>query len=382
MDQIGPGIYLHVPFCLSKCRYCSFYSCTDAPTLIPPYLQAAGRAIERLGQQPPWDAQRFSTIFFGGGTPSLLPPSLLTGLLSQLRQRFAYVEGPEEISIEVNPATIDLHGLTALLDAGFNRLSIGIQCLDEQQLIQLGRPHNARQALTTFAAARKAGFTNISIDLMYGLPGQTPEQWNHDLDRVLALAPEHLSIYELTMEPGTPMAKSVQQGRLALPDEEAVLEMMARTRETTAAGGWEQYEISNFARPGHRCRHNLNYWHNGTYLGIGPAAVSAWEGTRWHTPADLQGFITQVMRDGSPPVEVETLDREAYFRETVMIGLRLTAGIDLEALHHRFGIDAVVYYGATLDRLCRQGLLVCEHDRLRLSTRGLPLANRVMAELV
>ena len=382
MDNIGPGIYLHVPFCLSKCNYCSFYSCTATDSLIRQYHGAVIKRLPTLHQLAPWKGLPFSTIFFGGGTPSILPVELLADLVSRIQKSFSFTDDQTEISIEVNPATINQRGLTKLRQAGFNRLSIGFQSLDDQQLKRIGRPHSAGDALETYAAARKAGFTNISIDLMYGLLAQTPEQWSKILDQAMELEPDHISMYELTLEPGTPLAIAVDKGALSLPDEDAVMEMMESTRKAICHSPFKRYEISNYARPGYRCRHNLNYWNNGSYLGIGPGAVSAFEGKRWSTKQDLAQFVDIVNVPEATEGEIEVLDHEAYFRETVMIGLRLTEGIDLKKLHDRFNIDPMLYYGKTLTHLLEQKLLKLDGQKLCLTHHGFALANTVMAELV
>lgn len=382
MDKTGPGVYLHVPFCLSKCSYCSFYSCTATDTGIRQYHAAVLKRLNTLRHHAPWKSLTFTTIFFGGGTPSIIPVPLLAELLARIKESFSITSDQAEISIEVNPATIDQEGLGKLRHAGFNRLSIGFQSLDDQQLKRIGRPHSANDALETYVTARKAGFSNISIDLMYGLPDQTPEQWKKILGQTMELKPEHISMYELTLEPGTPLASAVDRGEISLPDEDAVMEMMEITRETISHSPFKRYEISNYARPGFRCRHNLNYWNNGSYLGIGPGAVSAFEGKRWSTREDLAQFLDATKTPRSIEGEEEVLNHEAYFRETVVIGLRLTDGIDLKKLHDRFSIDPMTYYDKTLTHLIAQKLLKLEGWNLSLTKHGLALANTVMAELV
>ena len=382
MDKIGPGIYLHIPFCLSKCSYCSFYSCTATDTSIRQYHAAVLKRLTTLQHHAPWKELTFTTIFFGGGTPSILPVPLLTDLVTRIQNTFSLTCDQPEISIEVNPATIGQEGLAKLRQAGFNRLSIGFQSLDDLQLKRIGRPHCADEAVKTYVAAKKAGFTNISIDLMYGLPDQTPKQWSEILDQALLLKPDHISMYELTLEPGTPLASAVDKGEISLPNEDAVMEMMATTRKTISHTPLKRYEISNYARPGYRCRHNLNYWDNGSYLGIGPGAVSAFAGKRWSTREDLAHFLAAAPPAESTEGETEVLDHEAYFRETVVIGLRLTEGINLKKLHDRFNIDPILYYGQTLTNLLEQKLLKLNDNKLCLTQHGLALANTVMAELV
>lgn len=376
------GLYLHIPFCRSKCQYCSFFSFTPQPGEREALVTALHQQIIQVADLPEVRELGFASLFFGGGTPSLLPAEVLAELLVLCRRLFAWSAEEPEISIEVNPGTIDGQGLAALRRAGFNRLSIGVQSLDDAELRRLGRIHSRDQALTTITAARDAGFANLSCDLMYGLPGQTADSWVRTLEEILACAPQHLSLYELTAEEGTPLWDQVQHHQGILPPEDTVLEMMAMTEALVDQGGWPRYEISNYALPGYQCRHNHNYWHNGLYLGLGPGAVSALGGERRAAVADLAQYCRRVGRGETVWDEVERLEVEATFRETVVMGLRMTAGVSLATLKQRFGIELLAYYGSVLPRLFGQGVLVLEEDRLRLSGRGLAVANRVMAELV
>jgi oxygen-independent coproporphyrinogen-3 oxidase len=376
------GIYLHVPFCRSKCHYCSFFSFVPQPGEPQALVAALGQQIHQTANLPEIQELGFSTLFVGGGTPSMLPAEVLADLLALCRRSFPWSTAEPEISIEVNPGTIDKKGLAQLRRAGFNRLSIGIQSLDDNELRRLGRIHSREQALATVAAAQQAGFANISCDLMYGLPGQSPASWDRTLTEILAHGPQHLSLYELTVEEGTPLWDQVAQNQGILPPEEEVLAIMATTRDRVDQGGLPRYEISNYAVFGRQCRHNLNYWHNGLYLGLGPGAVSSVGGERRSGVADL-GRYCQLVSQGQPVwTEVERLEPEAAFRETVVMGLRMTAGLSLAALKQRFDIDLPTYYGAIFSRLVDQGLLRWQGDTIRLSSRGCALANRVMAELV
>lgn len=376
------GLYLHIPFCHRKCRYCSFYSFTPQPGETEALVAALHQQIEQTAHLPEVQELAFATLFFGGGTPSLLPVEVLAELLAHCRRSFHWSGEEVEISIEVNPGTIDGQGLAALRRAGFNRLSIGIQSLGDDELKRLGRIHDRAQALECIRAARQAGFANLSGDLMYGLPGQTPASWQRTLEELLACAPQHLSLYELTVEEGTPLRDAVAGNPALLPHEEAVLEMMAITQHLVDGGGWPRYEISNYARPGCQCHHNVNCWHNGSYLGLGPGAVSGLRGERRAALADLHQYAQRVGSGQSVWEEVERLEPEAAFRETVVMGLRMTAGVSVAELRQRFAIDLPSYYGAVFTRLVDQALLIHAGDRIRLSSRGLALANRVMAELV
>lgn len=376
------GLYLHVPFCLRKCPYCSFFSVPAGPEKVVRYCQALLRQIDVLAAANWSGGQPFSTIFFGGGTPSILPAADLAAFLHACRAKFPLATNEIETSIEVNPATVGETELQQLRQAGFNRLSVGVQSLDDAGLQVLGRPHNAAEARAVVVAARQAGFANLNLDLMFGLPGQTTAGWQRTLQAAIGLGPEHLAIYELTIEEDTPFAALREQGRLALPSEDEVLAMMVITAEETARAGFARYEISNYARPGRECRHNLNYWHNGSYLGLGAGAVSCLDGRRLAAVQDIEQYCRSIESGQEPWSEVEELNPEARFRETVIMGLRLTAGISLADLERRFGVNALNYYGPTLRRLAEQDLVAIDGDNLRLTARGLPLANQVMALLV
>lgn len=374
------GLYLHVPFCLRKCPYCAFFSVAAGPGLMRRYAAAL---ILQLGRMAAGAAGRrpAATVFFGGGTPSLLPARELAGLLRECRARFR-VAADSEISIEVNPATVAAADLQLLRRAGFNRLSVGVQSFADGELARIGRPHTAAAARAVIRAAREAGFDNINIDLMFGLPAQTAADFRETLRAALDLAPEHLAVYELTVEEGTPFVGLAARGRLDLPPEEAVLEMMAATDEETGRAGMRRYEISNYARPGRECRHNINYWRNGVYVGLGAGAVSHIEGRRCAAVRDVEEYCRRVEAGLEPWDEVEELDPEARFRETVIMGLRMTAGVSVGGLERRFGLNPASYYGPTLRHLAEQELIIVEEGFLRLTALGLRVANRVMADLV
>lgn len=381
-SELTLGLYLHIPFCLRKCPYCSFVSGPVDRDLMHRYARALQSRIRRMAN-PEWtEGRQITTLFFGGGTPSILPAAVLADILRECRKYFALTGKDTECSIEVNPATINKADLQELVRCGFNRISLGVQSFDDTELQQLGRPHNAADAEAVLQNARRAGFDNISIDLMYGLPGQTVSDWRRSLETALEFRPEHLSMYELTIEEGTPYAQLQDQGKLILPAENEVLKMMDLTAELTGRAGFHRYEISNYARPGRECRHNINYWRNGSYLGLGAAAVSFLGGRRYSAVADTAAYCARVEAGREPWSEVEELGREPGFRETVIMGLRMTRGVVLSDLEQRFGLDPVSYYGRTLQMLEENGLLVREGNSLRLTDRGLNLANRVMAELV
>ncbi len=376
------GLYLHVPFCLKKCSYCSFYSFAPQAEDIRRYIKAVRLQMRQLSEDAEIQTLSFASVFFGGGTPSTLPVEVLAELLAACRDLFPFAPDSPEITIEVNPGTIDAPGLQQLRRAGFNRLSIGIQSLDDRELRQLGRIHTSAEALATIKAARSAGFDNLSFDLMYGLPGQSASVWQKTLERALALNPVHLSLYELTVEEGTPFFQQVRQGHLTLPVEDTVLAMMAAIDTAISASPLVRYEISNYAVLDRQCRHNLNYWDNGQYLGLGPGAVSTFGGQRRAAVADLAAYCGRLAEGLDVWGEVEQLDKETTFRETVIMGLRLLTGVSIAELRQRFGIDLPAYYGTTLDPLLDQQLVAIRAGRLVLTPKGLPLANQVMAHLV
>lgn len=375
------GLYLHVPFCQRKCPYCGFSSRPPRDGDFACYFKAVLAQLHTVARLPEIRELRFATVFFGGGTPSLLPAGMLASLLHACTAALNCA-ADREISVEVNPGTIGAPALLALRKAGFNRLSVGVQSFCDAELRRLGRIHSAAEAGKAVAMARAAGFANISLDLMYGLPGQRAADWQHSLEAALALEPQHLALYELTPEAGTSLAAALERGAIRLPEEDEVLAMMAVTRRLMAGAALARYEISNYARPGLQCRHNLNYWENGFYLGLGPGAVSAFGGGRFAIPPGLARYRERAA-SGQPAWDAgERLDREAAFRETVIMGLRLIRGVSAAALQRRFALDLRHYYGPVLERLLAQKLVVWHGDLLALSDSGLLLANQVMAELV
>ena len=376
------GVYIHIPFCLQKCGYCSFYSVAGHRQWFDRLVAAMQEQIRHAGRENQLAGRKVASIFFGGGTPTVLEPDQLALLLASCRQGLACEEHGLEISVEANPATIDQNGFNILTRAGFNRVSLGVQSLDDRELVAIGRLHNGKQALAACDQARKAGCENLSLDLMYGLPGQSIRSWQRTLRQALEVEADHFSVYELTLEQGTPLAKQAERGDLHFPGEEEVLEMLAICNDLLEGKNLRRYEISNYARSGHWCRHNINYWHNGDYLGFGPGAVSCLAGKRQAVIADVTEYCHRAGQGRSVVADQEELPHEVRFRETVIMGLRMVNGISLDELENRFGINAVDYYGQVFDRLREQKLLEIYHGYLRLTRQGFLLANWVMAELV
>jgi len=370
-------LYLHIPFCRSKCFYCSFNSYPGQEHLHHRYSRALRDEIRTIGTSHPLDS-----LFIGGGTPTVLETSLLIDLLEKCADRFGF-SGAAEISIEANPETVDSAMLRELRAAGFNRISLGVQSFEDEELEKLGRIHSAAAAQAAVTDAFRAGFDNVSVDLMYGLPGQSPASWQRTLDHALELGPPHLSIYQLTIEADTGFSRMVDDGLLEMPDEEAVLAMDEMTSDRCQRAGLQHYEISNFARPGYTCRHNLNYWYNEAYLACGAGAVSYLDSAREVRVRNPEAYCRVVEQGEDIIIEREKLALPEAFKETVVMGLRLIEGIAEQRLQQRFGIRlSDVYEEAELEKLIVQQLINYDGSRLILTERGRRFANQVMAELV
>ncbi len=375
------SLYIHIPFCLSKCPYCAFSSFPiNDQLLFDRYTDALVRQIIRENI----DKESLQTVFFGGGTPSTLSISNFEKILGAILQRTNNSQNSQriEISVEVNPKTVSYDTLRLLKALGVNRLSIGVQSFNDKELKLLSRPYCTGDVKDVLDAVFKVGFTNVSIDLMYGLPFQTVGSWENTLTEALGYPVHHLSMYQLTIEPDSPFETAVKNKKLVLPSEEEIEALDVLTVDAAAKAGFERYEISNYCKPGYQCRHNLTYWTNTSYYGVGAGAVSYLDGVRAWNVTDPHAYIARVNQDMSVISDSETLDVEARMRETVIMGLRLTQGVSIPGLNERFGIDCVSYYGNDLNRLINSGFLIIDSDFLRLTSKGLPLANSVMAELV
>ena len=375
------GLYLHLPFCARKCAYCAFYSLPLAgfPSLgktVARFFQALEKELAAL---PPDFAP--DTIYIGGGTPTALDAAQLGELLALVRRRIR-CGAVREWTVEANPGTLDADKAAVLLRGGVNRISLGVQSLDDDALRRIGRIHSAAEARAGFDLLRAAGFDNVSVDLMYALPGETTAQVLADVRGLLAWEPEHISTYALAIEPGTPLAEQQTRGLVAeVPDEEQAEQYYEIRRELLAAG-FEHYEISNFARPGRACRHNLNYWRGGDYHACGPAAHAHSAGCRSSNVEALEEYCRRLEQGAAPLDFSETLAPEAKARETLIIWLRLLDGVDLAAFRLQTGFDALALGGVALEQLVVQGLLVVADGRLRLTEQALFVSNRVFAELV
>lgn len=373
------GLYVHIPFCIRKCYYCDFNSFRlrgpERDHFLDLLEQEADRWAARLeaaGGVPVLD-----TLYVGGGTPTTLEAGQLARLFGALRQRFPLAP-QAEITVEANPGTLTLEKLAALREAGVNRLSLGAQVFDDGLLRRLGREHDTAAIETSVALAREAGIPSLNLDLIFALPGQDLRGWRATLQRALALEPDHLSCYSLIIEEGTPFYRWHQMGRLPRPDEEEELAMYQAAIEAAEGAGLAQYEISNFARPGHQSRHNLIYWRNQPYLGLGPGAHSWWEGVRRANLGPLPAYEAALQAGRLPLEREEPISRALEMDETMFLGLRLTReGVDRAAFRARFGTEPEAVYGLAIDRLVRLGLLEADAHRIRLTRQGVPVANQV-----
>ncbi len=371
------GIYIHFPFCLTKCEYCDFYSLSGQEELIPRFVTALEKEIRGWpGDKAAWI---FDTIFFGGGTPSLLTPEQLQSILISLKEKFE-LTGINEISLEANPGTITEEKLAAFREIGINRLSIGVQSFDDTNLEFLTRIHTAEEARSALKAARSAGFENLSCDLIYGLPGQTWDQWQTDLDAALSYGVEHLSCYTLTVEDGTGLAARVMAGEVTLPADSGVADFIGWTADHLSKNGLTRYEISNFARPGRECRHNLHYWRIEPYLGFGPSAHGFDGGRRWWNHADLPDYLRALDRGLSPVRESQSSTSTHRTNEMIGFGLRLAGGVDLRSIPED-RLPALENH-LTKALVKWNGKLVRKGDRLSLSAAGFLFADEIAVDLM
>ena len=372
------GIYIHVPFCRSKCQYCDFYSVTEKDDrLMESFLDAICDHIRETGPQAP--GHRVDTIYFGGGTPSFFGADGMAAILSVIRRSFD-VAMDAEITFEANPDSVSPRLLRKLKSEGFNRVSLGIQCDDDDILAKIGRPHNYEQAVSAVQKIRKAGFKNLSLDLIYGLPGQTLESWQRTLRNVLELKPEHISCYGLKVEEGTPLYAC--QEFMNLPDDDAQADMYLATVEILRAKGYRQYEISNFCKRNHESKHNVKYWTGGEYLGFGPDASSDFAGKRFKIIRDLRGYIDGIRDGGQVLEEIQTVAKRERAGEYLMMGLRTTQGISGEEYEKLFLLPFAPIAEAL--EACRQRghALTGDGGRWRLTPEGFLLSNSIISDLL
>lgn len=418
-------LYIHIPFCVRKCNYCDFLSFPAGKEIVERYIRALEEEIRRTGEavygqngrpgetvygqngrpgekvysqngRPeeavygragggktevrPGSAPKISTVFVGGGTPSVLEPEQIRSLFSCLRESFL-LEADAEISMEANPGTLNREKLSACREAGINRLSLGLQSADDGLLQTLGRIHTWEQFLYNYQDARQAGFRNINIDLMSSLPGQSLENYVKTLETVTALEPEHISSYSLILEEGTPFFAS-EEIRRQLPDENTDREMYEKTKEILHEKGYERYEISNYAKPGFACRHNLGYWDEVPYLGLGLGASSYYKNARFSNETDIRTYMENPFVPFLGRNDYECCDEKSRMEDYMIFGLRKMAGVSLSRFEKEFGTAAEEIYGGVIGRYVGMGFLVLEGDRLRLTDAGIDVSNRIFEDFL
>ncbi len=376
-DDNVAGIYVHIPFCQRKCRYCDFYSSTDL-NRIPDFLEALKKEMN-LASEPGLKAD---TLYIGGGTPSLLTPKQMGKIVDWAAFCFD-LSSSAEMTLEVNPATATARDLQDYAAFGFNRLNIGIQSFDDQNLNFLSRKHNAKQALTAVIAAKDAGFNNIGMDLIYGLPNQTPSSWKSDLLQAIRLIPKHIACYMLTYEPHTPLYEDRQVGRVTPLSELHTADLFRMTHNFLGAAGYEHYEISNYAQgAGCRSKHNQKYWNFAPYIGLGPAAHSFRLPNRWWNHRSLDRYQDDINQGIRPLSEEEQLSEEQQMIETLYLGLRQADGIDLTLFQKQFHIDFKLYFNTALDRHEAENWIEIDDRSCRLTVEGMLFLDRIVDELV
>lgn len=384
--SLAAGIYIHIPFCATRCHYCNFATGGYESVLAKRYVAALGAEIARaVGTVAPEVRERMravDSIYFGGGTPTTLTVEQLGGLLALCRKTFDVAEGAE-VTAEANPGSVSLDYLRSLREIGFNRLSFGVQSFDDAELKMIGRTHSADEARAAVHLARAAGFENVSIDLIAGLPEQRLATWARNLEEAFALEPDHLSVYLLELYKDAPLLHRIKRGELRTVDEDLTVEMYFRLLDEAASRGFEHYEISNWARPGFESRHNLKYWTLAPYWAFGVSAAGYDGGhTRWSNTRHLHEYLERVERGAAPIAERVELDADDRQSEAIFLQLRLKSGVDLKRHRERFGVDVLARYHEELERLNEAGLIEVSGDRLRISRAGTVLANEVFAAFV
>ncbi len=377
------GLYVHIPFCVKKCNYCDFLSAPADETVKKRYVDALCREIAEY--QELTKEYELKTLYFGGGTPSVLPVELLELILKTIQNSFTIAMEEAEVTLEVNPKTVTKDKLVRYRELGINRLSIGVQSAKQEELALLGRIHTFEDANNTVAWARKAGFENISVDLISALPLQTLEDYKENVEAILSLNPEHISSYSLIVEEGTPFYEQYAEGkekRADLPEEETDRAMYAYTKERLCKAGYERYEISNYAKPGFESRHNSSYWMGTEYIGVGLGASSLFTNARYHNETDLSVYMEDAEAGRDVRREIERLVESEQMEEFMILGLRRMCGVSREEFQKRFGRPIETVYGTALQKLKKLELLVTDGDRIALTDAGIDVSNQVFLEFV
>ena len=370
MNSKIPGLYIHIPFCLSKCHYCDFYSLTSI-SAVPDFLDALFKEMEMYRSR----FNPFDTVYIGGGTPSLLGIQQLESILISVQKNFDLISTPE-ITVETNPADLDQSSLELMREIGINRINIGVQSFDEKVLSFLGRRHSVKKAISAVETSRKAGFCNIGLDLIYGVPEQNIDSWLDTLKQAVAFSPEHLSCYQLTLETKTPLGKRYQAGEFLIPGEALQYEFFMKTSEFLEDAGYLHYEVSNFARGTELAsRHNQKYWDHSPYLGLGPAAHSFQDNRRWWNRRSIDQYITAINAGNLPVEEAETLAIEQLRLEALYLGLRTRKGLYLEEFKNQYHCDLLTEKKKMLDKLQEEGLISIQNGYLYPTQTGLAVAD-------
>lgn len=377
-------LYIHIPFCVQKCAYCDFLSAPANDAAKAEYVDALKKEIQRYREVA--SSYQVSSVFVGGGTPSILSCGQILEIFKTLRQVFA-IQSDAEITIEANPGTVTKEKLAAWKQAGINRISFGLQSVKNEELKMLGRIHTYEEFRESYDLARQAGFENLNVDLISAIPGQSVQSWEETLRTVAELGPEHISAYSLIIEEGTKFYQWYREGKQseghpALPDEEVERTMYEQTQEILNEYGFHRYEISNYAKEGKECRHNLGYWNRTQYLGIGLGASSLIADTRYHLCTDLTSYIERIESGEDLREEIEVLTKEEMMEEFMFLGLRKMQGVSRTRFEHCFGNPIEEVYGDALNKLTEEGLLEIEGDHIRLTKRGIDVSNSVFCEFL
>ncbi len=373
---MAKSAYIHIPFCAHKCDFCDFAAFAGLDDLSEEYTETVLSEIEgRLKRQP--NDSKLRTVFFGGGTPGYVDPAQL-GAIIQALDAHTGIDDEAELCLETTPQTITVEKCKQWQSFGIKRISIGVESLNDGELTALSRGHSREQAQKGVATAREGGFENIALDLMYGLPQQTLDSWKQTLDDLLALQPEHISAYGLTIAENSPLLSSFPRDSSAYPDEDTFVQMYEALVEKCTIAGLPQYEIANFAKPGHESKHNLTYWRNEEYLAFGVSAHRYYKGTRSSNFRSLKRYMRDYMLDET----CEPIDDRTRLQEAIFLGMRLRKGINLKSLENDFGVDLTKTRAKELDKLCDGGFVEFDEDNLRLTQRGVLLSNSVLSELI
>ena len=383
------GVYVHTPFCLQKCLYCDFQSYAGLPEEVRQrYVDALCREIEVRSLQRELPVAENATVYFGGGTPTVLAVEQIAKVVASLKE-YGWWNNPAEATIEANPGTVNAETLKALREIGFDRISLGVQSLQDNELRALGRIHTAEQALYAIEEAKQAGFRRINADLMSGIPCQTAESFRNTMNKILQMNLSHISAYSLILEEGTPLERMVREDKVQLPDEEVSYNMYEMTTDILAKAGLQRYEISNYAAPGEESRHNIVYWHYEPYAAFGAGACSFTGIERRTNTADVLQYIQRsaslslpALKTDSDLWQTEALDRKTQISEAMIMGLRMTAGVNLQKIQQRFGIDILESYGKEIQTLLDRKMAECEGRTLRLTPYGMRYGNRAFEAFI